>query len=457
LDAKETKHFSKTHIAAIQYKMKRAVVKSEPTHIESSSNIKYPKDEVSSNHAALNDDDDDDDDDEIVREIEVYLMPSLSDKLYVLQYPLYHEAPPIPEAVRIKPKHTKIEMDHTLPTNIGTEGSFFLANRTLSSQVITIETHMAVGRLVHDGTVLQLVPLQRIVQMRPTFTHVDDSDPQSSISVETDDSQRKSREPKQVLFQRKESERAELIRKSSFAYLKASEEREEWIDLTVRNSMSSEYRSTLAQFTSVGKTGKILPTWSPERDFVRSLDYLPSRPEEEQESHSSWNRDDGENLASPYMAIVKRLTQLLSRGVPVPFSVLRAEFPTCVDSFDLLQSLASCAVLVRGNFYLHSKLLHGWDRTKMEARQFCLFLLQIYGHVQRRGLIHVYGEESSSWMEGILLQIAIRDKFGWLPRIADNVTFALEFAEAMQLHNQYWERQGRKWDSKLQAYLEDIE
>jgi RPC5 protein len=437
--------------------MKRVVVKSEPIHVESNINIiDHQKDGDSNNQHVL-----DGDNDEIVREIDVYLNPSLSDKLYVLQYPLYHEAPPLPEAVRMKPKHTKIEMDHTLPTNIGTEGSFFLGNRTLSSQVIPIETHMAVGRLVHDGTVLQLIPLQRMVQMRPTFAHVDDSDPQSSLPVETEDSQRKSKEPKQVLFQRKESERAELIRKSSFAYLKASEEREEWIDLTVRHPISSEYRNSLAQLTSVGKSSSTLPlpTWSHERDFVRSLDYLPSRPEDEQAGAlSPWSDvEDGGDSTAPYAAIVKRLIQLLNRGVPVPFSILRAEFPSSVDTFDLLQSLASCAVLVRGNFYLHSKLLVGWDHTAMEARQFCLFLLQTYGHVQRRGLIHVYGEDSAPWMEDILLQIAIRDSYGWLPRIADNVVFALEFSETVQLHNQYWERQGRKWGAKLKDYLDSIE
>ena len=318
---------------------------------------------------------------------------------------------------------------------------------------------MAVGRLVHDGTVLQLVPLQRMVQMRPTFEHVDDRDPQSSLSVETEDSQRKAKEPKQVLFQRKESERAELIRKSSFAYLKASEEREEWIDLMVRNLMSSECRNRLAQLNSVGKSSTTLPlpTWSHERDFVRSLDYLPSRPEDEQESHSPWGHDDGGDSMSPYTAIVKRLTQLLSRGVPVPFSILRAEFHSSVDTFDLLQSLASCAVLVRGNFFLHSKLLVGWDRIKMEARHFSLFLLQTYGYVQRRGLLHVYGEDSSAWMEDILSQIATRDTFGWLPRFSRNVEFVLEFPETVQLHNQYWERQGRKMDAKLKAYLEIIE
>lgn len=400
----------------------------------------------------------DDEDDELVREIDVYISPALSEQLYLIQYPLYSEAP-LPDAARIKKKHTMIELDHQVPNNIGTEGSYFLASRTQVSHVISITTHMAMGKILSDGA-LHLLPLNHITQMRPDFSHVDEVDQQNQSSEDDrkDQQAQPGLEKKPVLFQKKESERAALARKSSYSYKKASEDGEEWAELSICGPQSKEFVAAEQKIMSPMKNIQIASGDC--KNFVKSLDYLPAR--------SGMFNDEPQDGTSPLVSVVKRLTAMLHRGVPVTYSVIRPQFPPSVDDADLLLSLGSCAVLVRGNFYLQSRLLL-WDQPQLAfARNFILYLLHTFGHIQRRGLEKVFRTDSSTststptlvvGSEGIhtlLTQVAVRGTQGWLPRLEDNIEFCLVFPETMQLHNQYWERQGKKFESMLVVYERSI-
>jgi len=113
--------------------------------------------------------------DEIVRQIPVYLSPALSKHLNLIQFPLQHaETSSAPEAVRVKPRHCMMELDYPTPENIETFGQFQMTNRTYTSQTIPVSTHMALGKMDANGS-MQLVPLSRITQMRPSFAHVDEA------------------------------------------------------------------------------------------------------------------------------------------------------------------------------------------------------------------------------------------------------------------------------------------
>ena len=395
--------------------------------------------------------DSDSDGDELVREIDVYVSPALSDQLYLIQYPLYHDAP-LPHAARIKKKHTMIELDHEVPNNMGSGGSFFLSTHTQNSHVISIATHMAMGKILNDGA-LHLLPLNHITQMRPDFSHVDDQDQQNQTTTDDErkDQESSGLEKKPVLFQKKESERAALARKSSYSYKKASEDGEEWLELSICPPQSAEHGSCERKIMSQKKDTQIASGDC--KNFVKSLDYLPSR-------NDIFDEDPQEG-ASPLINTVKRLTAMLHRGVPVTYTAIRPQFPlTEIDDIDLLTSLGSCAVLVRGNWYLQSHLLL-WERPMVLARNFILFLLHTVGHVQRRGLQVVFERSiGSEWIETILYQVAFvrpGTQGYWSPRLADNIEFCLNFPETLQLHHQYWERQGKKFESKLAIYQANIQ
>jgi len=128
-----------------------------------------------------------------------------------------------------------------------------------------------------------------------------------------------------------------------------------------------------------------------------------------------------------------------------------------VDDHDLIQCLASCALLVRGNFYLQSRLLN-WGAAHAEARTFMLYVLHTHGTLQRKGIEAVYegsGVVTSDWIAIILQQIALRCRNGYTPRLADNLQFLQDYMEPTQIHNQYWERKSEKFKDKLTIYYDN--
>ena len=194
-------------------------------------------------------DDDEEEEDEIVREMDVYLAPQLARYLHLLQFPLQQfpsqfPEQPLPLAVRFKPQHNMLELDQDIPTRyIEHQGEKYLKERTYASHTVPVTTHLALGKIVKDDNddtmSLHLAPLHHITQMRPTFTHIDQDDP-LNVTLEEEQAlaasqniQGDKQERKPLMFQKKESERAAMARKSSYAYKRSSEDGEEWLSLQV--------------------------------------------------------------------------------------------------------------------------------------------------------------------------------------------------------------------------------
>ena len=60
---------------------------------------------ASADHVMAIDDDDEDLEDEVVREIDVFLSPELSQQLHLMQFPLHQTSMASPTEVRMKPRH----------------------------------------------------------------------------------------------------------------------------------------------------------------------------------------------------------------------------------------------------------------------------------------------------------------------------------------------------------------
>ena len=389
----------------------------------------------------------DDSDDEIVREIDVYLSPTMASQLYMMQFPLQHREVGLPDAARIKPAHGMLELDQVIPHNTGRDGAFALEHLTHTSHTIPVSTHMALGKMTQDGS-LHLVPLSHIVQMRPSFAHFDELHDPEEPEQEED-----KMEKKPVLFQKKETERAALARKSSFAYKKASEESESWRMLNVCGPQTVQYQqanaSLVCQSPNTPLVSPIILSNDSQQDtssaFVHSLNYLPATVEDVDQIPES---------STELTHVCAQLTTLLQRGWPAPYSVLRDQFP--VDDQDLLVALSSCAVLVRGNFVLQSRLLP-LAPALQQARTFILLLLQTLGYVQRVRLEHVYRDDETvtpAVIQMLLEQVARKGLNGWLPKLDDNPEFCAMFPEQTQLHLQYWERQALRFSDQIKLYNE---
>ncbi|KAL3527082.1 hypothetical protein ACH5RR_011738 [Cinchona calisaya] len=139
--------------------------------------------------------------DEIVREIDVYLTPSIdpNTKLYVLQYPLRplwrpYELDDRCEEVRVKPGSAEVEIDLAVDVDSKNYDSDADPRVSMPKQTLTsswkppIAAGYAVGVLV--GNKLHLNPIHAVVQLRPSMRHYkpEDSKRRNSVSSNLEDS-----------------------------------------------------------------------------------------------------------------------------------------------------------------------------------------------------------------------------------------------------------------------------
>ncbi|KAM9971212.1 hypothetical protein ACTFIW_011188 [Dictyostelium discoideum] len=117
--------------------------------------------------------------DYVIHEIPVYLSQSLSDYLYLFQYPLRQPWRPYDmsklEELRIKPKQQKVEMDLSIDPdsdNYNPDAQTKTTKYTLSSTTVSHRTNYAIGLMKSNE--LHLTPLQSIIQLRPQFNYFDD-------------------------------------------------------------------------------------------------------------------------------------------------------------------------------------------------------------------------------------------------------------------------------------------
>lgn len=365
-------------------------------------------------------------DDEIVQEIDVYLSPELASQLYLLQYPLQQDqnrsTNSVPKHARMKPKHGLLELTHDLPVSMFSMDSsphWGMKERTYRSHTVPLQTHMCLGQL-RDNT-LQLFPLNHIAQMRPSLDHINSE----MEVVETKEPDNETKKP--VVFQRRESDRAAIARRSSYAFKKASEDAEEWIDLDVK--LAATIQGNDISFASC-----VLPKNN--SDYLNSLNYLPAtEPSKELPTQNG---------------LVKQLSTLLQKGLPVPFSILRLHVPDS-DEFQVLEALSVCAVQVQGNYLLNSQRLVQWTKENQRARTLILLLLHRNGEIERPRLQKSLRIPSPTAYD-ILQLVAKKTTSAWVLKIEPDSRHMAEYAKNRDLHLKYWERQTERFQKELKMY-----
>jgi DNA-directed RNA polymerase-3 subunit RPC5 len=415
-------------------------------------------------------------DDEVIREIDVHLSPALSRRLRLVQYPLQHSRQVgRPAAARVRPRHAQMQIDHPLPAAIERRGRFQMERRTFAGQTIPVQTHMCLGKLrIGSGnggkqgtgknpkTSMHLVPLAHISQMRPSFSHVDEDEAEEKkeaaalvddVMEEADNNNSKvTAETKPLLFQRKETERAAMARKNSYAYKKASEDSEEWRQLTVYPQDSAKGVAYSALAVCEDERSTVLEGNVNNASYVQSLHYG----QREIKNDDDADRDVAE-LAPPgndLPTVCSRLTTLMVTGWPVPYSVLRRRLED-VDEAPLLRALNVCAVQVRGNFCLHSRFLP-LPESLRRVRTFILLLLEEEGVIERFRLTRVYSGDSTVSPEkllSLLQTVGKRTGSGWVLKIEDDNEFVAKHATGHnEKHAQYWQRQKKIFEKELTLY-----
>lgn len=426
----------------------------------------------------------DDDDDPVVRTIDVYISPALSKTLHLLQFPIQpssvnskHQSNNVPNEAKFRPDHCMLELEYAIPGEaMGATrqlpDTMSISQRTFTSNAIPPVTHMALAKLDRSGARLDVVPMQRnVLQMRPSFRHLHMHDDEEEVTPPVADATAEANEgtaatggkQKPIMFQKKETERSVNSRRNSYAYKRASEESEEWIDLDVhgdnRDGKWTPHKKDLMKHIVCENRGKELKLAisrgvaaaananSNDGGYVRSLNYLdtialarsshgsafvdnlsewtpsggvPSTAAEHATGDADEDMEDVEQPTStPSIGAAEQATAELAaklalllqngNGTMIPYRVIRSRFNDAKVTDEMLtMALSSCAVLVRGNFALMSHLTQflkasggGTKRVKLmrELRDLILLLLNMHGMVQRERMIRAYNEKANDYGE----------------------------------------------------------
>ena len=455
------------------------------------------------------------DDDPVVRTIDVFISPELSETIRLLQFPIQPAASNIsqnqrhnnrdrqsdtPAEARFRPKHNMLELELPIPSAAQAgqrqlPDKMCLSQRTFRSNAVAPVTHMALAKLNRDGTRLNVVPIKKhVFQMRPSFDHLHDEDEfeDGATAVANAAAAEESRRggkgggPRPIMYQKKETERSANARKNSYAYKRASEEGEPWIELDVHGSGGqwSDLRKDhmykvkckdRENELKLAKTKGSKHEGGDDGGYVKSLNYLDSHAlgrgsgDGFLEDLSNWtpssltagdisairegtvnigDDDNADMMAeddAPVASDAERATAELAsklavllqtgNGTMIPYRVLRSRFDRDNVPDEMLTiALSSCAVLVRGNFALKSTLAkfltasggggEGRKRIMRELRDLILLLLNMHGRVQRERLALAYSSKGEA-------------DFGYDAITTDMITFVLQ--TVAKKSNDHWE------------------
>lgn len=421
----------------------------------------------------------DDDDDPVVREINVYLSPELIQKLHIVQFPLIPQASINPRAesmtpdiARIRPQNKILEIEYPIDTSVFSQQrqipeALNVGHRVYRSQNIGSTTHTAIGFMAAGNDALHLIPLVNdTMQMRPTFSHVDALYDDDADRMEEEANAKKKKDAKNsgaantpLLLKKKESEWSAMQRRSSYAFQKAREEEEEWIDLDVHGQGTAELKEVkrhahcaqksvdlMFQSRAQGggtKTGANANA-SEQLGYIKSLNYLPIIDEDRNAGMEGVGDDD-----ASLRDLAARVTTILQTGVPAPLLVLQKRFPA-VPVPRLLTALSGCAVLVRGNFVIKSSLC-GLSPMVQRARDAILILMNKYGILQRELLVKF--DLPNVVLNHVLEKIACPSENCWEMKFEDDDLFAETYPEVATLYANYW----KKRELALTKYIDNYE
>lgn len=446
----------------------------------------------------------DDEEDEIVREIDVYISPELANTMHLIQFPLFpathsHQPlpaplssksskkqpkslrakpPPHPIAARIKPENSILELNFRVPSQSFSDqrqvpAVLSLPERRFTSHDVPLVTHMAMGLFDSTNSKIDLIPLHGVKQMRPSFDHVDAlfiSQDDEALEEEKKKEEKKKKSLQPIVFKKSETERAAMQRMSSYAYKKANEDAEEWIDLNVQGYKSTsrkeaikraycprELRENNLEFVRAGKIGG-------NAGYVRSLNYLPSTVIEESAEEFTIDENNemiAENNEEPEWK--RELTMMVGTllqergGMPIPYPVLRSRFKHTIPDEELINAISASAVLVRGNFILKSTLMALSNVFIEKARDVILVLMTKHGFIQRARLYQAFQKADDDMSAMVTLDVinsllelmGRKIENGIEMKIDDDLTFESQFSDVANMHAMYWDEK----ETELQKYI----
>uniref|UniRef100_A0A6J0U5N1 DNA-directed RNA polymerase III subunit RPC5 n=1 Tax=Pogona vitticeps TaxID=103695 RepID=A0A6J0U5N1_9SAUR len=333
-------------------------------------------------------------DDPIIQEIDVYLAKSLSEKLYLFQYPIrpasmtYDDVTHL--SARIKPKQQKVELEMAIDTlnpnycrskgeqialnvdGTGTDETSTYSSKLMDKQSFcSSQTTSNVSRYaaaIYRKGELHVTPLHGILQMRPSFSYLDKADAKyrerEAANEPGDSSQDEAEEDvKQITvrFSRPESEQARQRRVQSYEFLQKRQAEEHWVHLHyygLRDSRSEHERQYLfSQGHSLAGNTELIKSPS---EYLMML-VPPSVEEEKDKPVAPSNVLSMAQLRT--LPLADQIKILMKNVKVIAFANLMSLLASGTDATAALRCIQQVALLVQGNWVVKSDVLYPKDTS----------------------------------------------------------------------------------------------
>nr|XP_056722181.1 DNA-directed RNA polymerase III subunit RPC5 [Euleptes europaea] len=333
-------------------------------------------------------------DDPIIQEIDVYLAKSLSEKLYLFQYPIRPASMTYDDVTRlsakIKPKQQKVELELAIDTlnpnycrskgeqialnvdggcadETSTYSSKLMDKQTFCSSQTTSNVSRYAAAVYRKGEI-HLTPLHGILQLRPSFSYLDKADAKhrerEAANEAGDSSQDEAEEDvKQITvrFSRPESEQARQRRVQSYEFLQKRQAEEQWVHLHyygLRDSRSEHERQYLFS-QGHGMSGNTELIKSPSEYLMMLVP--PSVEEEKEKPVAPSNVLSMAQLRT--LPLADQIKILMKNVKAIPFANLMSLLSSGTDPTAVLRCIQQVAMLVQGNWVVKSDILYPKDTS----------------------------------------------------------------------------------------------
>lgn len=330
-----------------------------------------------------------DDDDPIIEEIDVYLAKSLSDKLYLFQYPLRPSTMTYDDvnhlSAKIKPKQQRVELEMAIDAMspnycrskgeqiaLNVDGTAYDETNTFSSKMMdkqsftsiqaTTNTCRYAAAVFRKGE-LHITPLTGILQMRPSFSYLDKADTKTrereAANEGGDSSQDEAEEDVKAItvrFSRPESEQARQRRLQSYEFLQKKQAEEPWVHLHyhgVKDGRSEHERQyLLCQSMDAAENSELVKT---PKEYLTML--MP--PLAEEKLVKPVGPSNVLSMAQlRTLPLGEQVKTLLKNVKVMPFANLMGLLASGTDSTAALRCIQQVALLVQGNWVVKSDVLY---------------------------------------------------------------------------------------------------
>ncbi|XP_030019470.1 DNA-directed RNA polymerase III subunit RPC5 [Sphaeramia orbicularis] len=420
-----------------------------------------------------------DDDDPIIEEIDVYLAKSLTDNLYLFQYPVrpatmtYDDVTHL--TAKIKPKQQRVELemaidamspnycrskgeqialnvDGTSYDETNTYSAKMMDKQTFSSIQATTNTSRYAAAVFRKGE-LHVTPLTGILQMRPSFSYLDKADNKTREREATneggDSSQDEAEEEAKAItvrFARPESEQARQRRIQSYEFLQKKQAEEPWIHLRyhgVKDGRSEHEKQYLfCQSVDTSENSELVK--SP-KEYLAML--MP--PLTEEKVVKPVGPSNVLSMAQLRTLPLGEQVKTLMKNVKVmPFANLMGLLASGTDSTAVLRCIQQVALLVQGNWVVKSDVLYPKNTCSPHSgvpaevlcrgRDFVMWRFTLERSVMRKevaSIIKLPPEDVKEFLEHVAVPRVNR---GWEFLLPTDVDFIKKHPDVAHRQNMLW-------------------